>query len=145
MQDDEPRRPLTGPWLLEEHRELRQALAEVRDFLERRGAATRGRKLASLLEALHLRLGTHFSVEELGGLFDRIAALAPESTPKAQALLHEHGTLLARARHLRDRAAGPLGAPLAEVRRLLADLESHEERENLLFLRVVETEVAAQD
>jgi hypothetical protein len=31
------------------------------------------------------------------------------------------------------------------VRGLLADLQSHEERENLLFLRVVETEVAAQD
>jgi hypothetical protein len=142
---DEPRRPLSGPWLLEEHRELRQAVDEVREFLDRRGAGSRSRKLAALLDALHLRLGTHFSVEELGGLFDRIAALEPESTPKAQALLHEHGTLLARARRLRDRAKGPLGAPLAEVRGLLADLQSHEERENLLFLRVVETEVAAQD
>jgi hypothetical protein len=103
--------------------------------------------VAARLDALRGPLAAHFDEEERARLFETIEEHAPEHAALCARLREEHRTLLARLDRLR--VASPEGrrggAWAADVRRLLDDLLSHEDREAELLQRALDGGAPAED
>ena len=136
-----------GSTVLGQHRCLQRLLEDVEAILLTVVPSRIPLALSARLGDLELALDAHFAHEEREGLFEEMAAQAPETTAAVAALLAEHGRIRRRvgALHLRALRA-ECGATLATaVRRLLRDVARHERRENELLLATLDTSVAAQD
>jgi hypothetical protein len=138
--------------VLEEHRELQRAVmaldAAVRSpegFADRRGV------VAARLVDLRQRLARHFAAEEKGGLFEQIQRAAPETAEACGRLRRQHVTILAGLDRARDElplasaATTQLESWEASVRAVLAEVGTHEEREDVLLLAALEGAGAAPD
>ena len=103
--------------------------------------------VAARLDTLRGPLRAHFDEEEKARLFETIEEAAPEHATACARLRGEHGTLLLRLDGLR--VATPVsrrsGGWVAEVRRFLADVLNHEDREADLLQRALDGGVPAED
>ncbi len=103
--------------------------------------------VAARLDTLRGPLRAHFDEEERARLFETIEEHAPEHASACTRLRDEHRTLLERLDRLR--AATPVerrgGGWMNEVRRFLADVLSHEDREADLLQRALDGGAAAED
>jgi hypothetical protein len=144
---------LTSPTeaVLEEHRRLRVALAELETAAcTPPGFLTRGSLIARLAVARH-RLADHFAGEEQQGLFGRLAQALPERAVDCERLRREHATLLHRLDRLQETApADPVSEAARRawhqaLRSLLVDVDGHEQRETALLLESVEGGGGAPD
>jgi hypothetical protein len=103
--------------------------------------------VAARLDTLRGPLRAHFDEEERARLFETIEEAAPEHAAACARLRDEHRTLLERLDRLR--LATPVGRRgggwVAEVRRLLADVLNHEDREADLLQRALDGGAPAED
>lgn len=103
--------------------------------------------VAARLDTLRGPLRAHFDEEERARLFETIEEHAPEHASACARLREEHRTLLQRLDGLR--AAAPLerrgGSWVASVRRFLADVLNHEDREAELLQRALDGGAPAED
>jgi Hemerythrin HHE cation binding domain len=133
----------------EEHRRLRALLALVEGAFGRTlpRALTGPDAVAAGLDTLRGPLGAHFEEEERAHLYEEIEELAPEQAPVCARLKSEHQGLIRRLDTLRgaspEARRGPTWAH--EVRALLADVATHEERESDLLTRALDGSIAAAD
>jgi hypothetical protein len=103
--------------------------------------------VAARLDTLRGPLRAHFDEEERARLFETIEEHAPEHAAACARLREEHRTLL---EHLdRLRRATPVGrrggAWVADVRRFLSEVLSHEDREAELLQRALDGGAPAED
>jgi isocitrate lyase len=114
------------------------AIAEDHVQLERISQRVRAAKdapgLALAAEDLSLQLAGHFAREEAeDGLHGLVVSRAPQHRGAFLEIAAEHRRLLSEARSLAERArAGQAAEVAAEMARLAARLQQHEERENAL-------------
>jgi cell division septum initiation protein DivIVA len=87
--------------VLEEHRELRDLVAELRAFLEKPRppvsspqAPTWAGDLADRLVAFHDKANKHFRAEERSGFLDKLAEARPSATRQVVQLQGEHDRIL---------------------------------------------------
>ena len=103
--------------------------------------------VAARLDTLRGPLRAHFDEEERARLFETIEEHAPEHAAACARLRDEHRTLLQRLDALR--VATPVerrgGGWVSEVRRFLADVLSHEDREAELLQRALDGGTPAED
>ncbi len=103
--------------------------------------------VAARLDTLRGPLRAHFDEEERKRLFETIEEHAPEHATACARLRDEHRTLLERLDRLR--LATPVGRRgggwVADVRRFLADVLNHEDREAELLQRALDGGVPAED
>ena len=103
--------------------------------------------VAARLDTLRGPLRAHFDEEERARLFETIEEHAPEHAAACARLRDEHRTLLQRLDSLR--VATPVerrgGGWVSEVRRFLADVLSHEDREAELLQRALDGGTPAED
>jgi hypothetical protein len=103
--------------------------------------------VAARLDTLCGPLRAHFEEEERARLFETIEEHAPEHASACTRLRDEHRTLLERLDRLRR--ASPVerrgGGWMGEVRRFLADVLNHEDREADLLQRALDGGAAAED
>lgn len=93
--------------VLEEHRQLRQMIAELREFLRQPrpvagepGAHTWASDLAQWLVKLHDGLFRHFRYEEQSGMAEDITIRHPRTSSEVDRLMGEHPQMLADVRTL---------------------------------------------
>lgn len=137
--------------LLEEHRALRETLAGLEQELSRMPtpeAASSWCEAVSLrLRMLRAHLRSHFAREESGGLIEEVQRSAPEQQSVCERLLHEHAELLDTLDALVADATLRI-EPLRwsdGLRGLIQKLARHEEREDELLLRALDTTPGAPD
>jgi hypothetical protein len=103
--------------------------------------------VAARLDTLRGPLRAHFDEEERARLFETIEEAAPEHAAACARLRDEHRTLLQRLDALR--VATPVsrrgGGWVADVRRFLADVLNHEDREAELLQRALDGGTPAED
>lgn len=103
--------------------------------------------VAARLDTLRGPLRAHFDEEERKQLFETIEEHAPEHASACARLRDEHRTLLERLDRLR--LATPVGRRgsgwAADVRRFLADVLYHEDREAELLQRALDGGTPAED
>ena len=103
--------------------------------------------VAARLDTLRGPLRAHFDEEERARLFETIEEHAPEHAGACARLRDEHRTLLERLDRLR--VATPVerrgGGWVADVRRFLADVLHHEDREAELLQRALDGGAPAED
>ncbi|MEM1303352.1 MAG: hemerythrin domain-containing protein [Planctomycetota bacterium] len=86
-------RVVTSPETIQDdHRELMSLVESLRRRLD--GPAWTDPMVGSLLESLVAHLEAHFQNEEVDGFFDEVLDLAPQATPRVDALLAEHQRML---------------------------------------------------
>ena len=100
----------TDNWMeavLEEHRQLRAMIAEIRDFLRQprpvvgeQGAHTWASELAQWMVKLHDGLFRHFRYEEESGMAEDITLRHPRTASEVDRLMAEHPQMLADIRQL---------------------------------------------
>ena len=100
----------TDNWMeavLEEHRQLRLMIAELRKFLRQprpmvgeQGAHTWASELAKWLVKLHDGLFRHFRYEEQSGMAEDITLRHPRTSNEVDRLMGEHPQILAEIRQL---------------------------------------------
>ena len=100
----------TDNWMeavLEEHRQLRAMIAEIRDFLRQprpvvgeQGAHTWASELAQWMVKLHDGLFRHFRYEEQSGMAEDITLRHPRTASEVDRLMAEHPQMLADIRQL---------------------------------------------
>jgi hypothetical protein len=133
----------------EEHRRLRDLLAQVEGAFERTAPhAARGPDVvAARLDTLRGPLSACFDEEERARLFEEIEERAPEQAPICARLRGEHGGLIRRLDSLRGASPEARRAPTwtREVRAFLEDLTGHEQRETDLLTRTLDGSVGAGD
>jgi hypothetical protein len=104
-------------------------------------------EVAARLDTLRGPLQAHFDEEERARLFETIEEAAPEHASVCARLREEHRSLLQRVDRLR--VASPEGrrggAWVADVRRFLADVLAHEDREAELLQRALDGGSPAED
>jgi len=141
--------PRTAHTAAEEHRRLRALLAQVEGAFGRTlpRALTGPDAVAAGLDTLRGPLGAHFDEEERAHLYEEIEELAPEQAPVCARLKSEHKGLIHRLDALRLASPEARRVPTwaHEVRALLADVATHEERENDLLSRALDGSTAAAD
>lgn len=137
--------------LLDEHRALRATVAGIlRDLgqLPRSGAAADWwEDISYRLRLLRVQLHGHFAAEESAGLLERIQQQAPEHSASCERLFREHTSLLARLDELAGEASLHVDAVrwADSMKALLADLAGHEEREDDLLMRALDSTPGAPD
>lgn len=103
--------------------------------------------VAARLDTLRGPLRAHFDEEERARLFETIEEHAPEHASACARLRDEHRTLLQRLDGLRE--ATPVGRRggswMTNVRRFLADVLNHENREAELLQRALDGGTPAED
>jgi len=100
----------TDNWMeavLEEHRQLRLMIAELREFLRQprpvvgeQGAHTWASELAKWLVKLHDGLFRHFRYEEQSGMAEDITLRHPRTSNEVDRLMGEHPQMLANIKEL---------------------------------------------
>ncbi len=145
--------------VLQEHRDLRLMLIELRGFLEmprpslgERGAHTWAAGLSELLVRLHNELFRHFRFEEEGGMLDDLKREHPRARRAVHDVLDEHPRMLRTTRRLVSdilkyaEGREPEDKNLRRrVRRLLNRLTEHERTENDLILSLELDDLGAAD
>lgn len=145
--------------VLEEHRELRQRVAELRHFLEdprpdlgARGSHTWAAGLSQQLVSLHDQLFRHFRFEDTGGLVEEISFRHPRALNAIQELCGDHPKMLRKLRSLTvwalDYSEGrrPEDPALRRQVSLLLDrLQKHEREETDLIERLEFEDIGAMD
>jgi hypothetical protein len=136
----------SGPPVTGAEQSLQAAHRRIRDLTSR---IENVRDLPELLG--HLReyrsvLMPHFLDEEgVDGLYEMIRRMSPRQLGLADALLKEHGALLAEIDRVAERAraclAGPVAAVLDEARALARRVGAHEAREDALLLDTMYTDL----
>jgi hypothetical protein len=136
--------------VLEEHRELRQMVQEMRHFLARpepestdKDAYIWAGDLAERLVRLHRKLFPHFREEDRSGVLEELAERFPWVERNAQALQDEHDQLLNEVRAIvadtmisvEDKLPTEIDLR-SRTLRLLDRLTHHEEAETDLIQRV---------
>jgi len=128
---------------------LRVLLAEVEAAFVRSPPRTGSGPdvVAARLDTLRGPLRAHFDEEERQHLFETIEAHAPEHASACARLRDEHRTLLQRLDGLRQ--STPVGRRggswMTNVRRFLADVLNHEDREAELLQRALDGGTPAED
>ena len=99
-----PEKKTTHEWMrtvLEEHRQLRAMIGDLRAFLEaprpavgEKGAHTWSTELTSRLVKLHDALYRHFQEEEEGGMMEELMEAHPRATGAVEELVHDHEQIL---------------------------------------------------
>ena len=148
-----PETPTTHEWIskvLEEHRQLNEMVAELREFLDEprpavgeKGAHTWSTQLTQRLVRLHDALYLHFREEEEGGMMEDLTEAHPRATGAVESLFSDHEKIL---RGLRRCTAGameyseghePEDAGLRRrLARILDCLHHHEMEETDLIQRL---------
>lgn len=140
----------TDNWMeavLEEHRQLRLMITELREFLRQprpvageKGAHTWATELARWLVKLHDGLYRHFRYEEQSGMAEDITLRHPRTANEVDRLMDEHPQMLAEIRELMaealDYSEGHLPedpALRARLERVLDQLAEHECAETKLI------------
>jgi len=130
--------------VLDEHRELRASVAELRRFLEKPRPPVSSPQahswaggLADRLVAFHDKASKHFRAEERSGYLDRLATARPGAARMAAQLLTEHDRILADLRSVLEASmvyARNKEPECANLRRWTATVldrfEQHEHDEN---------------
>ncbi len=144
---------VTETWrkqVLEEHRQLNAATAELREFLGRerpplgeKGAHTWASEVSRRVVDLHAMLVRHFRYEEEGGMVEDLIASHPRAKRQAEELVDDHRKMLAECRAVMTAvlaySEGDTSADQALRRRmtaLLDRLHEHERTENDLILEL---------
>jgi iron-sulfur cluster repair protein YtfE (RIC family) len=152
----------TRDWIatvLEEHRQLREMIAELRLFLEQprppvgeKGAHTWSTDLTKRLVSLHDALYRHFQEEEEGGMMEKLTESHPRATGAVEGLVHDHEQILADLRRCMagaiDYADGvePRNAALrTHLVTILDCLHRHEVAETDLIQRLEYEEIGPGD
>ena len=99
-----PEKKTTHEWVqkvLEEHRQLRAMIGDLRSFLEgprpavgEKGAHTWSTEVTSRLVKLHDALYRHFQEEEDGGMMEELMEAHPRATGAVEELVHDHERIL---------------------------------------------------
>ena len=145
--------------VLEEHRELRGKVTELRQFLDnprpevgKRGSHTWAAGLSQQLVMLHDQLFRHFRFEDEGGLVEEISFRHPRAANAIQELCGDHAQMLRRLRGLMGEALDYSEGRTPEdpalrhhVSDLLDHLEEHEREETDLIERLEFEDIGAAD
>ena len=145
--------------ILEEHRQLRQMVSELRDFLDQPrpavgqpGAHSWAAELSQWLVKLHDGLFRHFRYEEQSGMVEDITMLHPRRTAEIEGLITEHREMLSEIKQLMtealDYSEGQLLDDPSLRTRLIALLDQfaeHERTETDLVQRAALQEVGTGD
>jgi hypothetical protein len=138
--------------MLEEHRHLLRALTTLDAAVRSpEGFAAKRGVVAGRIVDLRRQLARHFAAEERGGLFERIQRSAPENADVCARLRQQHVAILAGLDRARDELPSPSAAAAAiesweaSVRAVLAEIGSHEQREDVLLLAALEGGRGAPD
>lgn len=144
--------------VLEEHRQLRQSLAQLREYLKQpgpaagaAGASTWAGTLSERLVDFRDRAQRHFRTEEQTDFMDQLARSAPRATRTIARLQSEHDRILGELRTVLESAAkySRRDVPASELReRALAVLDSfelHEQNENDLIQGLICDDLGAGD
>lgn len=152
----------TSEWMetvLEEHRQLRSLISELRAYLREPrpvagepGSHSWASELAARLVKLHDSLFRHFRYEEKSGMAEEIILRHPRVAAEVDRLMAEHPEILAELRvitaELLDYSEGRAPEDPALRTRILAvldHLESHEKDENRMIQRSELREVGIGD
>jgi hemerythrin-like domain-containing protein len=145
------KQPTSFPEILEEHRTLRQAIADLREFLEQprpeSGQEEReswASTLARKLTLLHGRTLRHFRQEERGGgIFEDLETHHPRAAAAVAGLRRDHDRILAEVRALLPavliygEGKDPVNPHLRQwTLSVLEDFSEHEKEETDLFQRM---------
>ncbi len=145
--------------VLQEHKEIRSHLANLREFLEKdrpeigeEGSHRWAAKLSASLVSLHDQLFRHFRYEDRIGFFDKLEQRHPRSARQVASLRVDHDELLAGVRDimndtLRYSEGSKVEDPRLRVRltTLLDRLGTHEEIETDLLQRMEYRDLGAGD
>ena len=157
-----PERKTTHEWIqtvLEEHRQLRAMIGDLRGFLEtprpavgEKGAHTWSTELTSRLVKLHDALYRHFQEEEEGGMMEELMEAHPRATNAVEELVHDHERILKDLRRCATGAmeyADGVEPKDPKLRRRIGDildcLHRHEVEETDLIQRLEYEMVGAAD
>lgn len=152
----------TRAWVdrvLQEHRDLRQLITELRSFLDvprpslgESGFHTWAAGLSERLVKLHNELFRHFRFEEQGGMLEDLEREHPRAKRAVHDVLAEHPRMLRAARRLvadtlrYAEGREPEDRKLRRrVTRLLNQLTEHERAENDLILSLELDDIGAAD
>ncbi len=144
---------LTEPWavrVMEEHKELRAKVQEIRTFLEQSrpevgqtGAHTWAVALARRIFDLHDRLVLHFRFEERSGMAEEFTVQYPRAAQELDDILADHPAILSQLREIVTCALiyseghTPSDAALRRKTTAVLDyLGRHERQETSLIQRV---------
>ncbi|MCP4006279.1 MAG: hemerythrin domain-containing protein [bacterium] len=113
----------------EQHLALEQTTNQLRDALENPAPEAKQRALfAEELARFEVSLNEHFALEEDGGYFADVLAVAPRLSARAAQLEQAHKDLCQQLARLRTRTKNP-DSPWEDVakalRRFFAELKSH--------------------
>jgi hypothetical protein len=145
--------------VLEEHKELRTKVGELRHFLEsprpecgEKGSHTWAACLSRKLVGLHDQLFRHFRFEDEGGLVEEISFSHPRAALAIEELCGDHAHMLRRLRGLMGEALDysegrrPADPSLRlHVSDLLDHLAEHEREETDLIERLEFEDIGAAD
>ena len=136
---------------LEDHRQLREMLQDLRDYLkgprpdiESEDCHSWATRLCLHFLHLHERLVRHFRLEEESGIFDDLAEQFPHASNQLDALIGDHSGILDTIRGITDATMGYSAGKEPDdsrIRRrshaLIDRLTSHEEAETDLMQRLL--------
>jgi len=151
--------PSWAQQVLDEHRELREKVAELQEFLKRprpepgeSGAHTWAAALSRRLVKLHDELVRHFRFEDEGGMAEDIARRHPRAANAIDEIVGEHPALLRRVRRLMNvtltysEGRRPEDPSLRRrVAELLDRLERHERAETEMIHRLACDDIGIGD
>lgn len=152
----------TSEWMetvLEEHRQLRLLISDLRTFLEnprptagKPGAHSWASELAARLVKLHDGLFRHFRYEEESGMAEEIVLRHPRVSAEMDRLMADHPEILGELRsitaELLDYSEGRAPEDPAlrtRIRSVLDHLESHEREETRMIQKSELREVGIGD
>lgn len=138
--------------ILDHHRRMHEAIVSLESTVGPGNEIGVSRGVAAAcVVALRHELAGHFASEEEDGLFEQIERNAPETAQTCLRLRAQHSAILQELDRLRD-SLPTAGATTGEreswassVRALLAEVESHERREDELLLAALDRSGGAPD
>ena len=147
------REPLPLDKIRARHHALHQQIRALEQLLEQREEPdeARVREALVLFEGFEPILEEHFAVEEQGGYFSDVLAVAPRLTRWATRLERNHGDFRARLQRLLELAHNAVDAPdkwskvISGVAIFLQKLKEHEAEENDLVRQAFMDDLAPGD
>lgn len=153
---------MTDQWatqVMEEHRELRHRVDDLRAYLDRPrpevgelGAHRWATGLSRMLLDLHDQLVRHFRFEEQGGMVEDLQTRFPRASSELEEILDDHPAMLSSLRELvtctliYSEGRTPSDAQLRRrVGQLLEHLSRHERNETALIQRLEYRDIPAGD
>jgi hypothetical protein len=145
--------------VLDQHRELRGLISELKAFLEKprpevgeMGSHTWASEMAAMLTRLHDKVFRHFRHEEGSGFLDEIAVRRPSALRAVENLRQDHDRILGDFRSLVGAAMvysegkNPVSPRLRQWANSILDrLDRHEREETDLFQRIHYEDLGSAD